>query len=145
MKLIVLHPCTVIDLEHLIFCSVKSTAHILCAIRIAAHLGFHFTREIALHLKEFCCAVLRQGEVIKFLLLGHVLLLYLLCIFSIFALAGKDSLGTELHVCLWFSRSFFEITLEIWAFGDTFTHTSILFCFPRFSKTRREIEYASGS
>ena len=40
-------------------------------------------------------------------------------------IAGKASHGNELYACVWVCRSFFEVTLEVWAFGASITYSSI--------------------
>ncbi|KAM7480199.1 hypothetical protein LguiA_028412 [Lonicera macranthoides] len=74
----------------------EDCARILRAVRIAARLGFRFTRETAHNIKNLASSVLGLD---------------------------KDPHGNELHARIWFRRSFIEIIVEIWTLGITSTNS----------------------
>lgn len=120
---------------HLTLYNANSTARILRGVRIAARLGFRFTKDIAHSVRELSCSVLRLDKVFKSLvprrklivLLNHVKVYHDSHFFLLPNVVGKDTHGNELHASLWVRRSFLEVIMEIWTPGDTSTHTSMGF------------------
>ena len=109
------------------------TARILRGVRIAARLGFRFTKDIAYSVRELSSTVLRLDKVFKnlvprnrvYVLLNQIKAYHSSHFFLITNALGKDIHGNELHASLWLCRSFLEIIMEIWTPGDTSTHSGM--------------------
>lgn len=107
------------ELNHVIFLCTGFTARILRAIRIAARLSFHFTKDLALSVKELSWSIRKLDKVLQNRVLFPMILLSSWFIMSLFTYSiGKDPHGNELHAGLWIFRGFYEVIMEVWTARD---------------------------
>ena len=94
----------------------NSTARILRAVRIAARLGFRFTRDIALSIKELSCSVLKLDKVSYIPNTGFMVCYLLRPLFNLCCLMLQGRILMEMNYMLAFGSAEASLRL-LWRFG----------------------------